>query len=624
MFAINKLRITPFVFIVLCLLQISLPLCLANEASVEAVTAQAPNEEQNGEQLAFEQTLDVAAIKAQISALEEIRLTELERVAIETDNLLPFLSRLPLSLQYRLVQLKAQSWAIKGNMQAAEELLQAYLEVPPSERFIKQHVDLLLLLAGVYSDSYKVENTLKVLNQIVPFLVRVNDVNADAYVYMLMVEMLSRMTRFEAAGQYTDKLFATLKQITKPIRRCYISTIHANAMMQLLKDGLTQRAHLVQLFRQAFDECEQAKDTGAMSINLRALTEVYLLDDRLSLAKKTIETAHQMALKENNTSELDFIYASLADIAKREGQLTKAKQYAMGSYQLAKALKIDLIIIKASLLLADIHELLGEVKQALYYRQIYEKAKLAELQRIKGQLTVLESAKLQLLDNQKQLDVLDREKKQYLITKEMAERKQTQMRLWMTLLVGGMSFLIIWIVMSMKQKTRYQILAQTDPLTGIYNRSAGEYVGKILYQKARNAQTPFSLVSFDIDDFKAINDRFGHGTGDWVLKKIVSNIKPLLRENDIFVRMGGEEFMILLPDFNETQAWKLANTCHMAISALDTQYSGHVFSISASFGVTQAVEPDNQLDMLVKRADELIAFSYQQQSKQTDELVSYS
>ncbi|WP_298775320.1 GGDEF domain-containing protein [uncultured Shewanella sp.] len=590
---------------------------------MEVVSTQASNGQQSENEHTFNQELDVAAIKAQINELEEIRLTDQARVTTETDKLLPFLSHLPLSLQYRLVQLKAQSWAIKGNMQAAEELLQGYLTTPPSEVFIKQHVDLLLLLAGVYSDSYKVENTLKVLNQIVPFLVRLDDVNTDAYVYMLMVEMLSRMTRYEAAAQYTDKLFATLDKVTKPIRRCYISTIHANAIMNQLKDDLTKRTHLVQLFRDAFYECEQAKDKGAMSINLRSLTEVYLLDNRLLLASEAIETAYQMALKDNNTSELDFIYAFLADIAKREGQLVIAKQHAMKSYQMAKELKIDLMIIKASLLLADIHELLGEVKQALFYRQVYEKAKLAQLQTIKGQLTVFESAKLQLLESERQLDVLEREKGQYLMAKEMAERNQTQMRLWMTLLVGGMSFLMIWIVMSMKQKTRYQMLAQTDPLTGIYNRSAGEYVGKILYEKARKAQKPFSLVSFDIDNFKAINDRFGHGTGDWVLKKIVESIKPLLRQDDIFVRMGGEEFMILLPDLNETQAWEVANACRLAITSLDTQYSGHEFSITASFGVIQGVEPDSQLDMLVKRADELISVSYKNHFEQTDEVISY-
>ncbi|WP_299490468.1 tetratricopeptide repeat-containing diguanylate cyclase [uncultured Shewanella sp.] len=568
--------------------------------------------------------LDVKRIEAQITQLEAVRLTEQARIVVETDALLPLLSRMPRALQYRLVQLKAQSWAMAGNMEAAENLLQRYLKTPPSTLFIEQHVDLLLLLAGVYSDSYDVESTLKVLNQIVPFLAQVNDANDEAYVYMLMVEMLTRMTRYQAAGQYTDKLFSTLEKVKKPIRRCYISTVHANAVIHLLVDDLSQREYLVSLFRHSFNECEQAEDKGAMSINLRSLTEVYLLDNRLLLATAAIDKAYQMALIEDNTSELAFIYAHLADIAKREDKFDTAIEYASQSYDLAIELKIDHLMTKASLLLAETYELSGDTAQALLYRQVYEERYLIQWQTTQGELTVFESAKLQLLNSERQLDVLEREKAQYLMAKEMVERKQTQIRLWMTLLMGSIGFLMIWIVMSVKQKRRYRVLAQSDPLTGIYNRSAGEYVGKILYEQARKVQQPFSLVSFDIDNFKAINDHFGHGTGDWVLKKIVNEITGKLREDDVFVRMGGEEFMILLPGLNETQAWKVATTCRLMIENLDTHYSGHEFSITASFGVTQGVEPDLQLDMLVKRADELMGSSQKNHLEPSADTLSYS
>ncbi|MCL1123506.1 GGDEF domain-containing protein [Shewanella surugensis] len=565
--------------------------------------------------------VNMAQIEAWVSQLESIRLMDLEQVAVETDKLLPLLHQMPLVLQYRFVLLKAQSWAMNGEMKSAQKLLQTYLDKTPPESLIAEYVNLLVLLAGVYSDLDEVVNTLQVLNQIVPYLERVDDVNNEAYVYMLMVEMLSRMTRDQAAQQYTGKLYATLNKVIKPIRRCYISTIHANAVTNLIEHDINQRDHLVRLFTDAYHECELANDNGTKSINLRSLTHIYLLDNRLISAKKSIDEAYQMALADNNTSELGFIYVHLADIAKREGKLIKAEKYALQSFEIATELGTSILLIDASLMLSDTYEALDNTTLALFYRKAYEAASLTRMQDIKGQLTVFESAKLQLLDRERQLDLLEREKALYLAMKKMTDRTQTQMHLWMTLLIGCICFLIIWVFISVRQKGRYQVLAQSDPLTGIYNRSAGEYVGKILYRQARKEQRQFSLVSFDIDDFKNINDRFGHGTGDWVLKKIVAEINPLLGLNDIFVRMGGEEFMILLPDINEAAAWEKAAACRLALASMNTQYSGHQFSVTASFGVTQAIAPDHQLDTLVERADEAIYFSQMKVIKSDDDFT---
>lgn len=636
MLANIRLRAEASVFVLFVLfLGLFIPSLLNVALATEVVTqtqdsVNAAVEKQNVELLngsshvnSSETLVDISQIETKISQLEAVRLTDVAYVATQTDVLLPALNQMPIALQYRFVLLKAQSWAMNGEMKSAETLLRTYLDNEPPEYLMTEYVNLLVLLAGVYSDADKVENTLQVLNQIVPYLEKVDDVNNEAYVYMLMVEMLSRMTRYQAAEQYTDKLYSTLDKVMKPIRRCYISTIHANAVMNVLEHDASQRDYLVQLFTDAYHECDVANDNEPKSINLRSLTNVYLLDNRLRLAKETIDEAYKMALSDNNVSELGFIYSHLADIAKREGRFTQAQQYALQSFEIATERKIEILLVKASLLLSDTYEALNNTKLALFYRQAYEAANLTRMQDIKGQLTVFESAKLQQLERGRQLDVLEREKALYLAAKKMADRKQTQMHLWLTLLIGTICFLIIWVAISVRQKGRYQVLSQTDPLTGIYNRSAGEYVGKILYQQARKAKRQFSLVSFDIDNFKDINDRFGHGTGDWVLKKVVAEIKSLLSDKDIFVRMGGEEFMILLPDHNEAAAWEMANQCRLVLEAMDTRYSGHQFSVTASFGVTQSITPDNQLDALVKRADEAIYISQQSLMHHEGEDLSY-
>jgi GGDEF domain-containing protein len=99
-----------------------------------------------------------------------------------------------------------------------------------------------------------------------------------------------------------------------------------------------------------------------------------------------------------------------------------------------------------------------------------------------------------------------------------------------------------------------QRVVVTDLLTGAYNR--GKFITEMEKNLAayKKAQVDFSLILFDIDDFKAVNDRYGHLTGDKVLKEFVRVIQKNVRATDVLVRWGGEEFVLLLPGTSNTQA----------------------------------------------------------------------
>jgi len=107
----------------------------------------------------------------------------------------------------------------------------------------------------------------------------------------------------------------------------------------------------------------------------------------------------------------------------------------------------------------------------------------------------------------------------------------------------------------------------------------------------------------DLDLFKSINDRFGHATGDWTLKKVTHVIQDIIRPTDIFCRMGGEEFVLYLPNTDEQTASVLAESIRSEIESINTKYSGHNFSISISIGISSLDEGDLSLDPLLSRAD---------------------
>ena len=159
------------------------------------------------------------------------------------------------------------------------------------------------------------------------------------------------------------------------------------------------------------------------------------------------------------------------------------------------------------------------------------------------------------------------------------------------LLVGVILLLIIWIIklkIKLKYEHEYELmlekLANYDKLTGIYNRQKLEEFLDIYVNIYNVSKEPFSVIFFDIDNFKQINDTYGHQVGDIVLVEVSSIIQSSIRKRDIFGRWGGEEFMIILENCN------LEEACHIAENIRE-KIEKHNFGIdrqiTCSFGVSE-------------------------------------
>ena len=103
--------------------------------------------------------------------------------------------------------------------------------------------------------------------------------------------------------------------------------------------------------------------------------------------------------------------------------------------------------------------------------------------------------------------------------------------------------------------------------------------------RGRDRTSDVSLVLFDMDFFKKINDTYGHATGDWVLKTVCATVKAQLHKSAMLGRLGGEEFALCLPNCQEEEARALAERCRAAVAAINTLPSGFDFFITASFGL---------------------------------------
>jgi len=146
----------------------------------------------------------------------------------------------------------------------------------------------------------------------------------------------------------------------------------------------------------------------------------------------------------------------------------------------------------------------------------------------------------------------------------------------------------------------YEKLAITDRLTGLANRRGAEIVLKREVTRARRYGSLLSLVLFDIDHFKALNDVHGHAFGDLVLRHVARTIGTLPRDSDVAARWGGEEFLLILPATNLTGARTCAERVRSAVEALTFPKGGPV---TLSAGVAE-LEGKEDLESVLRRADD--------------------
>jgi diguanylate cyclase (GGDEF)-like protein len=146
-------------------------------------------------------------------------------------------------------------------------------------------------------------------------------------------------------------------------------------------------------------------------------------------------------------------------------------------------------------------------------------------------------------------------------------------------------------------------MSTTDALTGIANRRHGESLLELEIRRARRYKLPLALIVFDVDRFKAINDQFGHAVGDAAIRTVADTAQAALRNSDVLVRSGGDEFRIIAPHTSAVDALKIAEKIRMAIAASDIAGCD---KLTVSLGVGQ-MSDEEAPDALAIRVDAALA-----------------
>jgi diguanylate cyclase (GGDEF)-like protein len=169
-----------------------------------------------------------------------------------------------------------------------------------------------------------------------------------------------------------------------------------------------------------------------------------------------------------------------------------------------------------------------------------------------------------------------------------------------TILQVGVLVAFVWMTAA-RLHHDLEVQALTDPLTGVLNRRAIELLAKRTFGSSLRDSRPISAILLDLDDFKQINDSFGHLCGDNMLIAISRCVEQKLRPGDMMARLGGDEFVILLDSTDVETANLIARRLRSAIKQLRIQYDRRDISVTASFGVGQVDGyPDSWNELLLK------------------------
>ncbi len=302
-----------------------------------------------------------------------------------------------------------------------------------------------------------------------------------------------------------------------------------------------------------------------------------MLNNGVNLLSESTEKAKVLVL-EDSPLDLDKITETL----KRDGAEVYSAANCAGALERALGEEFDLVIVSLTLLNEDGLRLCSQLRSHERTRQVPILLMIDEgdLQRVaKG---------LELGANDYVIKPIDRNELQARVRTQV-RRKRYQYRL----------------------RANYEqslSLALTDSLTGVFNRRYVSAHLPRLLDRAADSNKPVSILMFDIDHFKRVNDTFGHDVGDEVLREVAVRSARNLRNFDLVARLGGEEFVVIMPDTDGESALMVAERLRQRIGDAPFVISAPVgeITVTVSVGVAVGGRVGDTVDTLIKRADEAL------------------
>jgi diguanylate cyclase (GGDEF)-like protein len=450
----------------------------------------------------------------------------------------------------------------------------------------------LLVAESRYEEAFaRLNPLLDLLPQIKENDVRIQGLTATAQLY-------TEAGQYDASMRYADQL---IKESTDAQSACRGWFLKSDA---LFERGSAQLP--VDQLLDGTEACGKAGDT------LFALSFQYLLagfdmrQGRPESAIRLLQANYPKVLQAGFPPQVSEFETTLAKAYWKGGDLASAAKFANNALATNANRPYSESTANAYHVLYEVDKKAGDSNGALANLEKYVVAHDGYLSRLSAKALAYQIVEQQVLAKKLQIDGLDKKNKILTLQGELDRKAAETSRLYIVLLLLVLASIALWTYRIKRSQLRFMRLARRDGLTGIFNRQHFVNEAELLLQYCRKSSRAACLVLIDLDHFKAVNDTHGHAVGDRVLQRAVAACKACLRSTDIFGRLGGEEFGILLPECTLAQVLVLAEQIRLTIATASVGEDAPGVPISASFGISSVAHSGYELRQLMIHADEAL------------------
>lgn len=465
------------------------------------------------------------------------------------------------------------------------------------------------------------------------------DANLRLKAAILRVNSLSEQSRFEEAFRQLSQMVVSLQEgtdITPGVRGqgfVVASALYADAGQyelasyyaeEIFKRGLAHAGYtcvddhtrIAALFGGGKWQGIEPLITQGIEVCIKERNSLYANGIRYFAAKLDLSRGHPeqaiSLLRKNYPAvqrdgyalQLAQFDALLATAYSKTGQLQLAREAALAAVAHGTHNRYAEPIGTAYRILYLVAKEQGDIASALTYHEKYMVADKGYLDEVGAKALAFQTVQQQVAAKKLQIDTLNK-KNQILQLQQSLDKSASEMsRLYILLLLVVLGFIAFWAYRVKRSQLRFMKLARRDGLTGIFNRQHFVSSAESQLQYCRKSSRQACLVLIDLDHFKVVNDTHGHAVGDRVLKRAVAACQEHLRSTDIFGRLGGEEFGIVLPECTLDQALGRAEQIRVAIATAASGEDAPDVPISASFGVATITRSGYELRQLLIDADD--------------------
>lgn len=475
---------------------------------------------------------------------------------------------------------------------------------------MKYKVALLIVNAAAYTKTYNAAlYYLKEAEQVLP---RVRDSVKIGTYHTMAMTIYKDLKQYDLALKHV-KAYLSLPNIPEEfLCEAYYNQVEALFDQGVLNSNSPEIAETIP-YCQPNDGLKLML-TYSMKISL--LLSEQKTEEALKLIKETDISHTQSSFKMIRAAYLLHYAQAYLQL----GKLDESINYALQSLEYFRNESQPKNIIEIYNTLHLAYKQKGDLEKALDYYIKYTEETQYTLNENAKKLLTFQLAKFKITEKLNEIEALNNQNELLLLEQRLTKENEHNNQLIIILLLVTVLFLMLWMYRSNQVQKQLKEIAQVDALTRIANRRYfTEVANKHLRQSLQN-KTPLSVLLFDLDKFKSINDTYGHGVGDWVLIETAKACKNSIRESDMIGRLGGEEFGILLPNCDRQQAIQIAEKCRQALLDIDTSETEFTFTVSGSFGVSDVAVSGYTLKDILHNCDEAL---YEAKHRGRNQVVEY-